>query len=79
MGMSQRDKTQRPLVEQDPASLQNPIQKMIHITTLEKINPRILFFCNFLITYNKYLQQRLIYTQEQDQPSFRDAQRAHRK
>lgn len=46
---------------------------------VEKINPEISFFCNFFTTQNKYLQEILIYTQEQDQPPFRDDKKAHRK
>jgi len=77
--MNQRDKTQRPLVTQDHTSLQNSIQKIIQVTTREMINSEILLFCNFHTTQSKYLQQVLIYTQKQDQPSFTDVKRPCRK
>lgn len=44
-------------------------------TTVEKNNPKISLFCHFLTMQNKHLQQSLIHTQKQDQPSFRDGKR----
>lgn len=47
----------------------------ISAATVEKNNPKISLFCHFLTMQNKYLQQSLIRTQKQDQPSFRDGKR----